>query len=154
MASRILARSRALPSVRQVISRRGYATEHVKHAGEQPKFQPETFGSNAWRNTMFVVIAGLVWYRVDQHITTSGDEKHPITKWVEYHMTPATENDRVASEHLDHAVSKAEDRLLFQEAQRAPVYRMRYPEAFERASPHAIAVGSQVDLSDLKVKTN
>ena len=43
-------------------------------------------------------------------------------------MTPASDNDRVAAEHLDHAVAKAEDRLLFQEAKRAPIYRMRYPE--------------------------
>ncbi|CAO3680700.1 unnamed protein product [Umbelopsis vinacea] len=154
MALRILARSRILPSTRQTISRRSYATEHVKHAGDEPKFQPETFGSNVWRNTMFAVIAGLVWYRVDQHITTSGEDKHPITKWVEYHMTSAAENDRVAAEHLDQAVTKAEDKLLFQEAKRSPVYRMRYPEAFERASPHALSVGSQADLSDLQVKYN
>jgi hypothetical protein len=43
-------------------------------------------------------------------------------------MTPASENDRVASEHLDQALAKAEDKLLFQEAKRAPIYRMRYPE--------------------------
>jgi hypothetical protein len=43
-------------------------------------------------------------------------------------MTSAAENDRVAAEHLDQAVTKAEDKLLFQEAKRSPVYRMRYPE--------------------------
>jgi hypothetical protein len=27
---------------------------------------------------MFAVIAGLVWYRVDQHITTSGEVSYPF----------------------------------------------------------------------------
>lgn len=31
------------------------------------------FGGNAWRNGAIAIVAGLVWYRVDQHITQSGD---------------------------------------------------------------------------------
>lgn len=31
------------------------------------------FGGNAWRNGAIAIVAGLVWYRVDQHITHSGD---------------------------------------------------------------------------------
>lgn len=31
------------------------------------------FGGNAWRNSAIAIVAGLVWYRVDQHITHSGD---------------------------------------------------------------------------------
>lgn len=31
------------------------------------------FGGNAWRNGVIAVIAGVAWYRIDQHITHSGD---------------------------------------------------------------------------------
>ena len=45
-------------------------------------------------------------------------------------------------------------RLISQDAQRPPIYRMRYPESFERASARGLTAGSQADLSDLKVRSD
>jgi hypothetical protein len=31
------------------------------------------FGGNAWRNGLIAIIAGVAWFRIDQHVTQSGD---------------------------------------------------------------------------------
>lgn len=36
------------------------------------------FGTNAWRNGVAIVVAGFVWYRIDQHLTQSGDVSNII----------------------------------------------------------------------------
>ncbi|KAI8379063.1 uncharacterized protein BYT42DRAFT_567283 [Radiomyces spectabilis] len=150
MASRLLFNSRLLSNrLSRLCLRRGYASQ-TKNAGDQ--FAEESFGANIWRNTVLVAIAGVVWYRVDQYITHSGEEKHPITKWIEYHMTPSEENDRATDAQLDRAGKLAEYRLIAQEAQRPLIYRMRYPESFEMASPRGLTAGTHVDLSDLNIR--
>jgi hypothetical protein len=55
--------------------------------------------------------------------------------------------------HLKLSAEAADTRLLFQEAERPKVFRLRSPSSFENASPHVVPVGSQADLSDLKVKS-
>lgn len=151
MASRLLCKSQLLKQspIRQVA--RSYGTES-KHAAQH--FPEESFGGNAWRNGLIAVIAGVAWYRIDQHVTHSGDEKHPFTKWIEYHMTTSEEKDSTNQANLISATAAAEYKLFAQEAQRAPIYRMRYPEAFERASPRGLTAGNQVDLSDLKIRSD
>ncbi|ORY98757.1 hypothetical protein BCR43DRAFT_471139 [Syncephalastrum racemosum] len=154
MASRFSAATRFVRApLSRSVARRGYASESAsKHAGQE--FPEESFGNNVWRNATLLAIAGVVWYRVDQHLTGQGDDKHPFTKWIEYHMTPSSENDRFNQATLEEAEKLAEYRLIAQDAQRAPIYRMRYPESFERASPRGLQVGLQCDLSDLKVRTD
>ncbi|CAO3636152.1 unnamed protein product [Cunninghamella echinulata] len=79
-------------------------------------------------------------------------EKHPITRWIEYHMTQSQEKDQIAAEFLENSNRLAEYRLLYQEAQRPPIYRMRYPEAFERRSPRALVTGNNCDVSDVNIR--
>ncbi|KAG0163764.1 hypothetical protein DFQ30_011044, partial [Apophysomyces sp. BC1015] len=109
-----------------------------------------SFNGNIWRNTIIAVIAGVAWFRIDQRITDQGEEKHPFTKWIEYRMTSSDEMDRLNNENMEASGKIAEYRLITQDAQRAPIYRMRYPESFERASPRALSAGTHADLSDLK----
>ncbi|KAF1802278.1 hypothetical protein FB192DRAFT_1377249 [Mucor lusitanicus] len=151
MSSRLLSTSRLLnqASTRQAI--RSYASESKQAAQTFPE---ESFGGNAWRNGAIAIVAGLVWYRVDQHITHSGDEKHPFTRWIEYRMTSAEKNDEFNQAKLASAEAAAEYKLFVQDAQRAPIYRMRYPEAFERHSARGLTAGTQVDLTDLKVRSD
>ncbi|KAF7730715.1 hypothetical protein EC973_001664 [Apophysomyces ossiformis] len=130
------------------ISRRGYAS----NANTQ-EFPAETFGK-FWRNVALVAAAGVVWFKVDEHITGAGEQKHPFTKWIEAVMTPSEENDRLTAVTLDAAGKIADYRLVTQEAQRAPIYRIRNPESFERASPRALSAGLQADLSDLKIRSD
>ncbi|EIE81895.1 hypothetical protein G6F47_010979 [Rhizopus delemar] len=149
MALRFIQKSQLLKqtSIRQAT--RYFASESKQSAHHYPQ---ETFGTNAWRNGVAIVVAGFVWYRIDQHLTQSGDEKHPFTRWIEYHMTTSEENDSINAAQLAGAEAAAEYKLLAQDAQRPPIYRMRYPESFERASPRALVTGNQTDLSDLKVR--
>ncbi|KAG2218062.1 hypothetical protein INT45_007225 [Circinella minor] len=152
MASRILSSTRLVraPLTRQ-ITRRNFASD-AKDAS--PKFAEETFNGNIWRNTVIAVIAGVAIYRIDQHLTNQGEEKHPFTKWIEYHMESSEDMDKFNQQKLDDASKLAEYRLVVQEAQRAPIYRLRNPESFERASPRGLVTGQQVDLSDLKVRSD
>ncbi|GAA5815351.1 hypothetical protein MFLAVUS_008858 [Mucor flavus] len=151
MAARLLCKSQILKQtpIRQVA--RSYATESKQAAQHFPE---ESFGGNAWRNGVIAVVAGVAWYRIDQHITHSGDEKHPFTKWIEYRMTPSEENDSINQANLAGATAAAEYKLFAQDAQRAPIYRLRYPESFENASPRGLITGNQADLSDLKIRTD
>ncbi|KAG0166366.1 hypothetical protein DFQ28_008291 [Apophysomyces sp. BC1034] len=128
--------------------KRGYASDV-----EQTLILGKAFGK-LWRNVALVAAAGVVWFKVDEHITSSGEQKHPFTKWIESGMTSSDENDRVAAETLVAAGKIADYRLITQDAQRAPIYRMRYPESFERASPRALSAGLHADLSDLKVRSD
>ncbi|KAL0094837.1 hypothetical protein J3Q64DRAFT_1829291 [Phycomyces blakesleeanus] len=155
MASRFASKTSLLKSspVSQIL-KRSYASEHgsAKHATES--FPEERFSSNVWRNSLLTIIAGVVFYRVSEHVTGQGEEKHPFTKWIEYRMTPSTEMDRINTENLEAAEKLAEYRLVYQDAQRAPIYRMRYPESFERASARGLTAGSHADLTDLKIRSD
>ncbi|KAI9305342.1 hypothetical protein BJ944DRAFT_161930, partial [Cunninghamella echinulata] len=110
------------------------------------------FDNKVWRNTLIVAVGAIVWYRIDERLTDQGDEKHPITRWIEYHMTQSQEKDQIAAEFLENSNRLAEYRLLYQEAQRPPIYRMRYPEAFERRSPRALVTGNNCDISDVNIR--
>ncbi|KAI9320503.1 hypothetical protein BX666DRAFT_2024155 [Dichotomocladium elegans] len=128
------------------LARRTYATKHTAET-----FPEETFNASIWRNTVIAIAAGAAWFKLDQSMT--GEEgKHPITKYIESVMTSSSEMDKFNNAKLDEASKLAEYRLIAQDAQRAPIYRMRYPESFERASPRGLVTGAQADLSDLKVR--
>ncbi|KAI8877498.1 hypothetical protein K501DRAFT_260325 [Backusella circina FSU 941] len=143
MASRLILKNQLL--TRQVRSYASKATE---------TFPEESFSGKAWRNGLIAIVAGAIWYRADQHITHSGDDKHPFTRWIEYHMNQSGENDRVNQANLDSASAAAEYRLFYQEAERAPIHRMRYPESFERASARALTTGVNCELSDVKIRSD
>ncbi|KAI8056526.1 uncharacterized protein B0P05DRAFT_560021 [Gilbertella persicaria] len=104
MASRLLQKTLSKTPVRQAI--RGYASESKQATHHFPQ---ESFSGSAWRNGVIAVVAGLVWYRVDQHITHSGDDKHPFTRWIEYRMmTTAEDNDKINQTNLAGAEAAAE----------------------------------------------
>ncbi|CAO3583420.1 unnamed protein product [Absidia cylindrospora] len=69
-------------------------------------------------------------------------------------MTPSDENNKINESFYSNSQNLADYRLIYQEAQRAPIQRMRYPESFERSSPRALTAGAQMDLSDVKVRSD
>ncbi|KAI8330064.1 hypothetical protein BC941DRAFT_441413 [Chlamydoabsidia padenii] len=129
---------------------RGYATVKQTTAEE---FPAETFATSAWKKAAAVVALGAVVYNVDQSMAKSGS-KNVITQWVELVMTPTEKNNQVNEAFYTNSQNMADYRLVYQEAQRAPIHRMRYPESFERASPRALTAGAQMDLSDVKVRSD
>ncbi|SPO26265.1 uncharacterized protein UTRI_02541 [Ustilago trichophora] len=144
-------------------------------AADHDDYTTENFGAPIWRYTFLGAIAVFGLYRIstlhaDPHpsrASSSGrsapgnqsednlhtDAQKPwLTRYIEHWSTPSSVWKERNARHLELAKQKAEERLLFQDAERPPVHRLRYTESFEQASPHAIATGSQVDLSDLKIK--
>ncbi|KDN51380.1 hypothetical protein K437DRAFT_254787 [Tilletiaria anomala UBC 951] len=132
----------------------------------------EGFSAPIWRNTFFLLIAGVVAYRLSemQASTSSAHSSHVnadehddseeaadtrpfLTRYIAYYTTPADVWKRRNAKHYELVKEEAEKKLFFQDAERPPVHRFRYPQTFEQASPHGLPVGAQVDLSDLKVKT-
>ncbi|KAI8988182.1 hypothetical protein BDF20DRAFT_854332 [Mycotypha africana] len=155
MSSRLITRTSLLNKAVCARTVRLYATETKAAATTATEqFPAETFGGNAWRNGLIAVVAGFIWYRVDQHITHSGDEKHPFTKWIEYHMSTAEENDQYSHAKIEAAKAAAEYKLLVQSSDRRPIYRMRNTELFERHSSRGYTMGTQCDLSDLKIRSD
>ncbi|KAI8074885.1 hypothetical protein BC940DRAFT_286875 [Gongronella butleri] len=129
--------------------KRGYATE-TKAAESVPA---ETFNTSAFRTTAIVAAVGFVWFNVDQSIRNAGN-KNVMTKWIEGLMTPSAENDKTNEAFAVKAQKLADYRLVYQEAQRAPITRARYPESFERSSPRALSAGVNADVSNVQVRTD
>ncbi|PWZ02157.1 hypothetical protein BCV70DRAFT_198439 [Testicularia cyperi] len=144
-------------------------------AAAEEEYPAETFGAPIWRYTILGLIAGFGLYRIstlhaDPHpsrASSSGRsapgnesednlhdqiEKPWLTRYIEAWTAPTSVWKERNARHLELVKEKAEERLLFQDAERPPVHRLRFPQIFEQASPHAVGAGTQVDLSDLKVK--
>ncbi|RSH87156.1 hypothetical protein EHS25_003647 [Saitozyma podzolica] len=85
--------------------------------------------------------------------SVADDTQSPaITRWLAKNTPDAKVWTERNDKHLELTKEAAEERLLFQEAERPRVWRLRNTAAFEAGSPHSVPVGSQVDLSDLKIK--
>ncbi|UZJ51201.1 hypothetical protein CBS101457_000521 [Exobasidium rhododendri] len=162
-------------SIRCMHSSRIARAAQSSHHEEEEHYPSEGFNSPIWRNTLLLAIASAGIYRfsithADPHPArssssgrsapgneseddTNDDDNRPfLTRYIDYYSTPAQFWKERNERHLDFVREKAEERLLFQDAERPPVHRLRYANTFEQASPHCLAVGAQADLSDLKVK--
>ncbi|WVF67806.1 hypothetical protein IAT40_002567 [Kwoniella sp. CBS 6097] len=143
---------------------------HGQEAGDSDAYTNESFFTPVWRNTFILVTASILIYpylpspsssttspsldpETFSQIAKSKDSSIP---WLTKKLADITPKAKVWTErndkHLELTKEAAETKLLFQEAERPKVLRMRYPSAFEQASPHNIPVGSQADLTDLKVQ--
>lgn len=132
------------------------------------------FNSPIWRNAALFSLALVLYYRLSPTPALKADEEAPvsfITNYLAFHRPEENLFKARNAKHLDLAKAAADDKLLFQEAERPKVRRMRYPgyviptfrpgrtlircenRSFEQASPNAIVVGSQTDLSDLRIKS-
>ncbi|KDE02437.1 hypothetical protein MVLG_07005 [Microbotryum lychnidis-dioicae p1A1 Lamole] len=130
---------------------------HVDHnAGDV--FPEEGFNASFYSKIAFAAVAAFVLLHLSPatNSTTSEfqDEKPYITRYIEHNLTPRAGAFKEHNQrHLEMAIAAAEDKLLFQEAERPRVRRMRNTGMFDQASPHAIPVGSQADLSNLVIKS-
>lgn len=139
---------------------------HCVHSRPDACLLFSDFDSNIWRNTALAVIAGVAWYRIDQHVTELGEVNCKDTSQVSYHWHGCHVSgeasfykvDWISHEHkcregstkhwsIGKGISTCRIqvgicsmlsiifilidwlyRLISQDAQRAPIYRMRYPE--------------------------
>ena len=140
---------------------------HGAQAEDPNVYTKESFMNPTWRNTL---IAGTLAYLAYSFLPTppstptspssSSTYNQPaedlpyLSKLLARITTPAEEWKRRNAKHLEQTVRSAEDRLLFQEAERPRVYRMKNPAYFDTLPPHRRPVGDDVNLSDLVVKND
>ncbi|WVQ86201.1 hypothetical protein IAT38_008369 [Cryptococcus sp. DSM 104549] len=75
-----------------------------------------------------------------------------ITRWILNSMPTPEQNREAREKYLRSDIELANSVNVTAEAEIPKVRKLRYPSTFEQASPNQIAVGSQADLSDLKVQ--
>ncbi|TYJ51686.1 hypothetical protein B9479_007736 [Cryptococcus floricola] len=138
--------------------------------GESDTYTKESFLNPKWRNALLLLTTSLLLLPhlpapSKSHLSPSlspeafqaarrdvEGELPWLTRWFVRETEKAEVWRERADRHLELEKERADGRLLVQEAERPRVLRMRYPSRFEQASPFNIPVGSQVDLSDLKVR--
>ncbi|KZO98887.1 hypothetical protein CALVIDRAFT_426304 [Calocera viscosa TUFC12733] len=152
--------ARGLPQVspavsRAVVQRRWASNEHDSHDShdaptDDSTVTEESFFTPAWRNTAILTVVGYAAYLY-----------WPRTKEGETHwLTQAIANSNSNEEQFENlqrrmawvqhqAANKREDDA----AQRPPMHRFRYKHTFEQSCPNAIPVGTQADVSNVKIKT-
>ncbi|CEH13912.1 hypothetical protein CBOM_01801 [Ceraceosorus bombacis] len=158
----IAARTLHASASRSAESSHGHA---AADAAEEEQYPEEGFSAPFWRNGLLLVIGGVIVYRFSAAANrsphgatgeeeTSSDSNAPLITRYLSHYKPSLESSRRTSlEELDKKTRNAEDRLLFQEAERPPVHRLTYPGVFDHSSPHRIPLGGSVNVSNVKVKT-
>lgn len=115
---------------------------------------PLAFATPFFRNSLILLLGGIGLYRYsvlhadphpsrasssghsapgnesedDHHDQIQGDNRPFITRYIEHWSTPSDFWKERNLRHLDLVREQAEDKLLFQDAERPPVHRMRYPQ--------------------------
>ncbi|PWN27596.1 hypothetical protein BDZ90DRAFT_232024 [Jaminaea rosea] len=178
-ASTLRATAKAGPSSRRLAapsSRRSFHASPARkdaahssggHGSEE--YAPETFATPFWRNIFLFTLGGFGLYRfsllgAETHSTRQpggddleheegNDDKRPfLTRYIENYTTSSDTWKQNQERHLELSKQAAERKLFLQDAEMAPVRRMRYIQTFQQASPHLNKVGDQVDLSDLEIR--
>jgi hypothetical protein len=117
--------------------------------------EPESFGSRFWTRLLFGGVLGLGLYRINEYFF--GEEKlHPITEFIGKYLKEFDGYKMYQEERESIPIRQqyAHDQLIFQSRPLStnPVNRWSFPDTFSRASDFIIPVGSQIDVSDIKMK--
>ncbi|KAJ3058317.1 hypothetical protein HK102_010569 [Quaeritorhiza haematococci] len=113
----------------------------------------EDFSSPIWTRVLALAIVGAALYRVNEYYTAGLDE-HPFTTWMRGYIFGMDDPDNCNKNWIAIRQREADDRLIKREF--SPVktmHRISFPDMFQRASDHLIVPGSQIDVSDVQVKT-
>ncbi|KAL9940520.1 hypothetical protein V8E36_000008 [Tilletia maclaganii] len=151
----------------------GPSLSGAHHEETHEEYPREDFSGPFFRNVVILgVVAGIIFKisNINENLAASRasssgksssfqDAEHAekttkpwITRYLEHHTTPLSEYTDRNAKWLEAAKRTAEDKLLLQDAERPPVQRLRYIGHFDGGSPHGIRPGTQLDLSDLKIK--
>ncbi|RKP04370.1 hypothetical protein THASP1DRAFT_33876 [Thamnocephalis sphaerospora] len=131
---------------------RAYGSASSSH-GEH-KFPVEGFTSIAWKLGAVGLVGVVAWGEWDRRATEGGQREHPMTRFIADMQPEAKMWEDRNAKHYALAQDAAEEQLLLKSAGPAKMRRLTDPMAFDRGSPFGVAVGSQVDLSDLKIRTD
>ncbi|GAA6043620.1 hypothetical protein JCM8097_008293 [Rhodosporidiobolus ruineniae] len=162
-ASSLLRSARPAPTARTAqrfsAPRRHGSTAHVE-AGVEESYPQEGFNAPFWRYLAVGAVGVAVYLRAAPvHFASKNpdadlDEQPWLTRYIAYNLAPDADKWKARNDkHLELAKQAADDKLLFQEAEKSRMRRMRYLGTFDQASPNGIPVGSQADLSGLVIKS-
>ncbi|CAO1617054.1 unnamed protein product [Sympodiomycopsis kandeliae] len=145
---------------------------------EEDVYTHESFATPFWRNTALLLLVTIGAYRFSQvhadphpsrasssgtsapgnesedshHHELQGDNRPFLTRYLENWKNAPSSYSEKAAEYLEWSRRKAEMKMLFQEAERPPVHRLRFPQRLENESPHCRTPGDSVDFSNVIVK--
>lgn len=85
------------------------------------------FNAPFWRKLSLAAIGIALYLRIAPSSTEQEGEEPWLTRYIAYNLAPSAEKFKERNEkHLEAAKQYADDKLLFQEAEKPRVKRMRY----------------------------
>ncbi|KAF9283515.1 hypothetical protein BGZ74_001907 [Mortierella antarctica] len=135
----------------RIVQKRFGSHAHHPTGPEAPPTQ-EGFTSGGFKLALTAVVGLIAWSRIDEHLTNQGEEKHPITRYIEYYMRSEKESARLNEQHIVLAQQAAEERKFYSAAALPPKVQLRYPDLMSNASGKCIQVGSNVSTEGVAPK--
>ncbi|GAA5992383.1 hypothetical protein JCM10908_000455 [Rhodotorula pacifica] len=159
-----------MPVVRAGLpARRMASTEaHAASSAEASEVYPqEGFNAPFWRTLSIAAVGVFLYLRLAEssdkvptpsELVDKVEEKVTVppylTRYISHNLAPDADKYKERNDkHLELAKQAADDKLLFQEAERPRMRRLRYLGTFNQQSPNNVQVGTQADLSDLTIKS-
>ncbi|KAK9765242.1 hypothetical protein K7432_006578 [Basidiobolus ranarum] len=130
---------------------RTLASQSDAHHEEHHDFPVEDFSGGFWKGTLLVIGGAFLWSKLDEAVMDKF-QQHPITRFIERSMTPEQVWKDINQRELQMVADYVEQSFILKDDVRPKFRALRYPEMFERASPHVNVTGDQADLSDLVIK--
>ncbi|SHO76761.1 Uncharacterized protein MSYG_1100 [Malassezia sympodialis ATCC 42132] len=118
-------------------------------AEQTAQYPSEGFNSSLWKYALLALVGGIVAVRA-RPATKQEETKPYLTELLESLFVPKEEVQEENRKHLDWSMKKAEAQLLFQDAQKPPAHRFKFPAALDQYPQRSIPVGSQLDASDIQ----
>ncbi|KAF9175195.1 hypothetical protein BGX21_008001 [Mortierella sp. AD011] len=125
---------------------------HATHNGPEAPPTNEGFTSDGFKVILIGAIGMIALSRLDEHLTKQGEEKHPFTRYIEYYMRSEEESNRLNAQHMKLAKQNADDKILFDGAQRPPKVQLRCPDLLSNASGKRIESGTNVNVTHIVAK--
>ncbi|WFD18667.1 hypothetical protein MCAP1_000874 [Malassezia caprae] len=120
-------------------------------AEQTAQYPSEGFNSSLWKYALLALVGGIVAVRMGPAKKQEGEEKKPyLTELIESLFVPVEDVQKENRKHLDWSMKKAEAQLLFQDAQKPPAHRFKFPAALDQYPQRSIPVGAQIDASDIQ----
>ncbi|EMD37471.1 hypothetical protein CERSUDRAFT_83213 [Gelatoporia subvermispora B] len=122
---------------------------HFLQADEHTTYTTEGFTSRTWLYFVAFSAAAVGWYKFAPY----ADEDSSIKRWIAQYKSSGSFWEDEGVRRLRESFQFAEETKSFREAKAEPVFRYRYTQRFEQFSPFMQPVGTDVNFSDLVVKS-
>ncbi|VDC01677.1 unnamed protein product [Peniophora sp. CBMAI 1063] len=139
----------AVPAARRPYSA-AHDDHHDHHEEDTTVYPPEGFNSRGWIYTIAGIAGVVAFYKY----APSQDSDNRLKRWIQARVEQAKNLQDRGDQHLALSTENQDGILTVQSARRPSSYRLRHPEVIGSASPFSVPVGSQVDLSGVRVKAD